>query len=273
MQNIARGGSGRLRNFRSMGDTKLFSLWRRRSEYSNDTEALVRIKAEVDARNKARVGSDHDSVLAQSDVNFDSKRAVAKSKAVNTTEMKPEIMKAARYKGKKDYQGWWMSEKYDGFRAIWDGEKFISKNGNVFYAPKEFTKGFPKVRLDGELWAGREKYQTAASIIRRQPKSKDYNAEDWNQLKYVVFDAPGLYATPQATKLAQDEHGSWSGGIRKYMQVSDFEGAMKLMDEWLDGTAKLPDDKWKTSGYYDLDDRTRSTLSGEPLYTTTKNLI
>tara|TARA_Y100001938_G_scaffold149071_1_gene234709 strand:+ start:127 stop:1554 length:1428 start_codon:yes stop_codon:yes gene_type:complete len=183
---------------------------------------------------------------------FDSKRKASKSKSVASTSLKPEIMKAARYKGKKDYKGWLLSEKYDGFRAIWDGEKFISKNGNIFYAPKDFTKGFPKVRLDGELWAGREQYQKAASIIRRQPKSKDYNADDWNDLKYVIFDAPGLYGGyTEAKVLSQDETGAWEGGVRKYMQANTFEEAMATLNDWLKGDAKLPDEKWKTSGYYD----------------------
>jgi len=187
---------------------------------------------------------------------FDSKRSAAKSKQVASTEMKPAIMKAARYKGKKNYTGWLMSEKFDGFRAVWDGEKFISKNGNVFYAPKEFTKDFPKVPLDGELWAGREEYQTAASIIKRGTKSKNYNAADWDKLQYVIFDAPGLYSSIDGVEpskvLNQNKFGGWNGGIRKYMQAEDFDDATKILNEWLDGIAKLPDAKWKTSGYYNL---------------------
>ena len=205
-RNIARSPSGRMRSYGSMNDGKLFALWGLREEYKDDTDAVARIKKVVDARLLEREGDQLyklrklagypspviEMVLEQERIKFDSKRSAAKSKQVASTEMKPAIMKAARYKGKKDYTGWLMSEKFDGFRAVWDGEKFISKNGNVFYAPKEFTKGFPKVPLDGELWAGREEYQTAASIIKRKPKSKDYNAADWDKLQYVIFDATGL---------------------------------------------------------------------------------
>ena len=34
--------------------------------------------------------------------------------------------------------GWYLSEKYDGYRAIWDGQDFRSRVGNVFNAPEEF---------------------------------------------------------------------------------------------------------------------------------------
>jgi DNA ligase-1 len=28
--------------------------------------------------------------------------------------------------------GWWVSEKFDGIRALWNGSNFISKNGNSY---------------------------------------------------------------------------------------------------------------------------------------------
>ncbi len=171
---------------------------------------------------------------------FISKRKASKSKTVEAKDLKPQIMKAARYKGKKDYKDWLLSEKYDGFRAVWDGEKFISKNGNVFFAPESFTKGFPKVTLDGELWAGRGEYEKGSSIIRKQSKSYE-NADEWNdawnELQYVVFDAPGLY-----------NGDGLSYGVKKYMASDTFEGAMSTMKGWLEGEIRLPDEKYKSGG-------------------------
>lgn len=47
----------------------------------------------------------------------------------------------------------WMSEKYDGIRARWDGDKLHSREGTQIKAPKEFIDRLPKnVILDGELW-------------------------------------------------------------------------------------------------------------------------
>jgi len=44
---------------------------------------------------------------------------------------------------RQDVTGWIMSEKLDGVRAIWTGEKLISRNGNEFAAPGWFTAGLP----------------------------------------------------------------------------------------------------------------------------------
>ena len=39
--------------------------------------------------------------------------------------------------------------------------------------------------LDGELFAGRKKFQRAVSIVRRQDRS-----DGWTEISYVLFDAP-----------------------------------------------------------------------------------
>lgn len=85
-----------------------------------------------------------------------------------------------------DLTGWWMSEKLDGVRAYWDGQQFISRQGNVYMAPDWFIEDLPKdVHLDGELWSARKAFQRTVSIVRRQDKSKD-----WEEITFVVFDAP-----------------------------------------------------------------------------------
>ena len=42
-----------------------------------------------------------------------------------------------------DPEGWWMSEKLDGVRAIWTGCEFISRNGKTFPAPQELIDSMP----------------------------------------------------------------------------------------------------------------------------------
>ena len=78
-------------------------------------------------------------------------------------------------------EGWWMSEKLDGVRAIWDGENFRSRGGNIFHAPAWFKAGLPALPLDGELFVGRGKFNDAVSIVRATSK-------DWTPIKYLVFD-------------------------------------------------------------------------------------
>jgi DNA ligase-1 len=97
----------------------------------------------------------------------------------------PPLLLAERWDRLANLSGWWMSEKLDGVRAYWDGERFLSRLGNVYHAPDWFTKGLPDVPLDGELWIARKAFQRTVSIVRRQDKT-----ELWREVRYLVFDAP-----------------------------------------------------------------------------------
>lgn len=81
-----------------------------------------------------------------------------------------------------DVAGWWVSEKYDGVRAIWTGTKLLSRHGKDMKAPASFTAGFPKgVRLDGELWMGRGTFDQLVSTIQK-------TGSDWSGVRFMVFD-------------------------------------------------------------------------------------
>lgn len=97
----------------------------------------------------------------------------------------PPLLLAHKWENDVDLTGWWISEKLDGVRAYWDGERFISRLGNAFFAPKWFTEPLPKTPLDGELFGGRKQFQRTVGIVKRQDES-----ELWKELRYVVFDAP-----------------------------------------------------------------------------------
>jgi len=99
----------------------------------------------------------------------------------------PALLLAESWNADVDPTGWLISEKLDGARAWWDGTKFVSRGGNIFHAPAWFTTGFPNVPLDGELWLARKAFQKTMSIIRRQDEP-----DTWRQIKFVVFDAPGV---------------------------------------------------------------------------------
>lgn len=85
-----------------------------------------------------------------------------------------------------DVAGWWVSEKYDGVRAIWTGTKLLSRNGKDLNAPEWFTRGLPNRRLDGELWMGRGTFDTLVSHIQ---------TGDWYGVRYMVFELaePGTF--------------------------------------------------------------------------------
>jgi len=46
---------------------------------------------------------------------------------------------------------WCVSEKLDGVRAIWNGEKLHFRSGKLTSAPDWFTENFPEQLMDGEL--------------------------------------------------------------------------------------------------------------------------
>ena len=81
---------------------------------------------------------------------------------------------------------YWVSEKYDGVRGFWDGEKLLTRGGERIAAPAWFTAGWPPVPMDGELWAGRGKFQEAVSTVRQQTPDDDA----WRSIRFMVFDLP-----------------------------------------------------------------------------------
>ena len=78
-----------------------------------------------------------------------------------------------------------MSEKLDGVRAYWDGQRLTSRNGLVFSAPDWFVAGFPPFALDGELWLGRGQFEQTVSIVNTQMAH-----QDWQKISYQVFEVP-----------------------------------------------------------------------------------
>lgn len=104
--------------------------------------------------------------------------------------------------------GWYASEKWDGIRAIWDGEKFISRgSGRSFpkvysYVPEQYTKFLPKgISLDGELWVSRCSFNKISALSNLKPGGK-YTRKEIDELwlntpvYYNVFDIPGTDKTP-----------------------------------------------------------------------------
>ena len=98
----------------------------------------------------------------------------------------PALMLASVYQPGMPLAGYWVSEKYDGVRGYWDGSRLWTRGGEPVLAPKWFTAGFPAVPMDGELWAGRGRFEQAASAVRSQ------RADDraWRAIRFMVFDLP-----------------------------------------------------------------------------------
>lgn len=99
----------------------------------------------------------------------------------------PALMLANVYRPGLPLADYWVSEKMDGVRGYWDGRALWTRGGEKVHAPAWFTKDWPAVPLDGELWAGRGQFAKAASTVRQQVP----NEEAWRGLRFMVFDLPG----------------------------------------------------------------------------------
>lgn len=102
---------------------------------------------------------------------------------------------------------WWASEKWDGIRALWDGEKIISRGSGVgkpkvyTYIPEWFKLTLPPgIPLDGEIWIGRGLFQKTSRLSTIKP-GKSYTFEQINDIwtgkndppvLFKVFDIPNL---------------------------------------------------------------------------------
>jgi DNA ligase-1 len=99
-----------------------------------------------------------------------------------------------------DPVNWWASEKFDGYRAIWNGKSFVSRNGK----PDWFRNLMPHgVALDGEFWMGRGKFQNCGIFRRKNP-----DPEEWKNagVQYTVYDIPSIgdYSFEERMKILKE---------------------------------------------------------------------
>jgi DNA ligase-1 len=81
-----------------------------------------------------------------------------------------------------DPSGWLISEKLDGCRAFWDGAQLWSRGGKAILTPAWFTVALPSFALDGEVWAGRGRFEEARLAVQYGKFSR--------RCRFMVFDVP-----------------------------------------------------------------------------------
>ena len=83
-------------------------------------------------------------------------------------------------------EGFLVSEKLDGVRAVWDGQVLRFRSGRPMAAPGWFVQALPGTALDGELWLGRGQFDRLSGTVRQaQPQDAL-----WRSVRYQVFDRP-----------------------------------------------------------------------------------
>ncbi|RZI77398.1 MAG: DNA ligase [Rubrivivax sp.] len=132
----------------------------------------------------------------------------------------PALMLAGVYRPGVALEAYWLSEKYDGLRARWDGQRLLTRGGESIAAPVWFTAGWPAVPLDGELWAGRGRFEEALSTVRRQTPDE----AAWRRIRFMVFDLPA-HQGPFNERIAAVQHQAFAP-IRHHAVQPRHEGCM-----------------------------------------------
>lgn len=127
--------------------------------------------------------------------------------------------------------GWYASEKLNGVRALWDGENMWSRNGQLIELPHELHEQLPEgFALDGELFAGRDNFGAAVSVMQK----KNPTIDDWADISYNVFDAPnadgGIAARARAYKRAIERNSPWFVSPIEHIRIEAIDDLDMLLN-------------------------------------------
>jgi DNA ligase-1 len=100
----------------------------------------------------------------------------------------PRVMLPTRFHAGLDVAAYFVSEKLDGVRGRWDGERLLTRGGELIDAPAWFTARWPRQPLDGELWIGRGRFEDVSALLHRLRAHDD---AAWRELRFMVYDLPG----------------------------------------------------------------------------------
>ncbi len=132
----------------------------------------------------------------------------------------PPLLLARQWQVGSDPSGWLVSEKFDGVRAIWDGQRLRFRSGRLIDAPDDFIRRLPAQPLDGELWLGHGRFDELSGLVRRgagagsgtgpqpdlhSPGRAGLPPATWHDIHYQLFELPGAAGTfaQRAQALAQ----------------------------------------------------------------------
>jgi DNA ligase-1 len=147
-------------------------------------------------------------------------------------------MRATTWPAQADPAPYWVSEKLDGVRALWDGQMLRFRSGRPIATPAWFTAHWPDEALDGELWMGHRLFERVSASVRR---SQPDDAE-WRNLRYMVFDAPDRTSTfterlariqRLLVPLEQGRLGAWVQAVAQF-RVADESELMRHLSRVLE---------------------------------------
>lgn len=147
----------------------------------------------------------------------------------------PPLLLARVVDAATDPADYWVSEKYDGVRAFWDGRELRFRSGRRVPAPDWFLAGLPAQALDGELWLGRRRFDELSAIVRKDPP---VDAE-WRRIKYMIFELPDAAGTFTERIAGMQAVVAASGNPQlqavAQFRVVDRQALMRRLDEVVKG--------------------------------------
>jgi DNA ligase-1 len=106
----------------------------------------------------------------------------------------PKIQLATLYKSDIEkplaINEYFISEKLDGIRGYWNGEKMFTRTGNLIHTPEWFTQDWPNRYIDGELWSNRSEFEKISSCVRKHKPHQQQNISCWQKIRFMIFDLP-----------------------------------------------------------------------------------
>jgi DNA ligase-1 len=156
----------------------------------------------------------------------------------------------ARWWSGEPLDGWLVSEKLDGFRCLWDGARFLSREGTVWQLPARLYVGMPACPLDGEL-------MHRGGIGRLRDLLNFNRPGSWASVTFHVFDAPltGRVKQRLAT-LAKLDLPAWCSVVRHWRIDSDAH--LRALMATLDGmsaegfVARRPGSRYESGRSWNL---------------------
>jgi len=176
--------------------------------------------------------------------------------------------------------GYYISEKLDGVRVFWDGgltrgrptvsvpwagiinpktgqqkdkirptaSGLWSRYGNPISAPDWFLNQLPPIPIDGELFAGRGKFQKTVSYVK---KEEPVDAE-WENINFLAFSCPSLWSVMQTGEiknaqmvcnLVREDIEAYVRSIAtpdwQHLTAPSFESELANLNAYLDSTNEV----------------------------------
>lgn len=128
-------------------------------------------------------------------------------------------------------QGYVVSEKLDGMRALWDGVSLKSRSGKAFSPPKCWAENLPDFALDGELFIARGKFEEVLSVVSKgDSQCEECKCEEWSKVGYFIFDVP---QANQKSNTKSSADSSTESSKKSYTLLE----RLAILESWLENRA------------------------------------